>query len=223
MSIAGRLYRAEFAPAPHLTYTVTWDGKDAYGRPLQGAQTAVVQVHFDYYTGSTMPLTQRLCKQLWPGAEAAGSCDIGLPRGRAQITLSRTWTEECALLGNAHSPSDLGGWSLSVQHAYDPAAQIAVVWAMAGSAAPSALTPIITTVAGNGMPWLQRRRRAGNRRPGLRPPRRCRGTGRQPVHRGYEATPHPPRGAGWHITTVAGNGASGFSGDGGPAMSGKFA
>ncbi|MEO8428355.1 MAG: hypothetical protein ABI651_14690, partial [Verrucomicrobiota bacterium] len=48
VSIAGRLYQAAFPPAPNLTYTLTWDGIDGYGRLLQGRQLAVVQVHFDY-------------------------------------------------------------------------------------------------------------------------------------------------------------------------------
>ena len=42
---------------------------------------------------------------------------------------------------------------------------------------------VITTVAGNGTPWLQRRQRPGHQRPVERSLRRRRGFRRQPVHR----------------------------------------
>jgi hypothetical protein len=47
VSVAGRLFQAAFAPTPNLDYTVTWDGKDGYGRPLQGKQSADIVVNYD--------------------------------------------------------------------------------------------------------------------------------------------------------------------------------
>src|SRR5205823_3789999 len=48
IEVAGRRYTAAFAPAPGQSYTFTWDGKDAYGRAVQGAQPMTVYVGYVY-------------------------------------------------------------------------------------------------------------------------------------------------------------------------------
>lgn len=44
ITVAGQVTETVFAPVPNLNYDYTWDGKDAYGRPVQGSPTALVEV-----------------------------------------------------------------------------------------------------------------------------------------------------------------------------------
>jgi hypothetical protein len=48
VNIAGHLYEAAFPPGNNLSHVMRWDGRDGYGRSLQGTQPAVVKVHYDY-------------------------------------------------------------------------------------------------------------------------------------------------------------------------------
>ena len=38
VTVAGRQFEKTFAPTPNQSYTFVWDGQDAYGRTVQGAQ-----------------------------------------------------------------------------------------------------------------------------------------------------------------------------------------
>jgi RHS repeat-associated protein len=144
VTIAGRLYQAVFAPAPNLSYTVTWDGKDVFGRQLQGEQTATVKVDYDYipqYYAAKSDYGNSFAR-----AEAIGVSVLG-SRHAGTITLSRTWTEgvgawDARGLG-------LGGWSLSIQHAYDPASHTMLLGDGRQRRAGSIASYITTTVAGN--------------------------------------------------------------------------
>ena len=44
VKIAGRLFTWSFQPEPNLSYTFTWDGKDPYGRIMQGMQMQVSKI-----------------------------------------------------------------------------------------------------------------------------------------------------------------------------------
>src|SRR5205085_2918487 len=48
VTIAGRFFLANFAAAPNLIYTLRWDGKDGYGRTLNGRQDVDVRIGFTY-------------------------------------------------------------------------------------------------------------------------------------------------------------------------------
>ena len=220
VSIAGRLYQAAFAPAPNLTYTVTWDGKDVYGRPLQGAQLAVVQVHYDYapqYYAVPSAFANSFAR-----AEAAGSAVSGT-RGASTINLSKTWAEpvgawDARALG-------LGGWSLSTQHAYDASSQTLLLGDGRQRRAET-MAWIITTVAGSGVQGF-----FGDGGPAtvarLNGPF---GVAVGPDGSLYIADRYNHRirrvGPDGIITTVAGSGVSGviggFGGDGGPATAAQL-
>ena len=158
VTIAGRLFQETFAPAPNLTYSMVWDGKDAYGRLLRGQQTAAVTVHYDYEP--QYYAVRRDFENSFARAEALGLA-LTSSRNASRITLSSTRTVP-VIFRDARA-SGLAGWSLSIHHVYDPAGQ--------------------TLYLGDG-----RKRRAGTL--------------------AVAAT----------ITTLAGNGAAGFSGDGGQAL-----
>ena len=47
--MAGRQFKESFAPAStNLSHAFIWDGKDVYGRVLQGAQQVKVRVGYVY-------------------------------------------------------------------------------------------------------------------------------------------------------------------------------
>jgi hypothetical protein len=48
IAVAGQSLRREFLPQPNQTFTYTWDGRDGYGRTLQGQQTAHVKIGYAY-------------------------------------------------------------------------------------------------------------------------------------------------------------------------------
>jgi beta-lactam-binding protein with PASTA domain len=48
VTVAGRLFSTSFTPAPNLTHTFIWDGKDVYGRYVQGAQRLFVRIGYVY-------------------------------------------------------------------------------------------------------------------------------------------------------------------------------
>ena len=145
VDIAGRLYQQTFAPASNRVYTVTWDGKDGYGRFLSGAQTAVIRVHFDYapqYYAAASDFENSFAR-----AEAAGP-GVVVSRQAATITLSKTWTK---VLSSRVLPAlGLGGWSLSIHHVYVPAEPTIFLGNGSQRGAEAQTLNGIFTVAGNG-------------------------------------------------------------------------
>lgn len=146
VNIAGRLYGQSFAPAPNRVYTLTWDGKDAYGRALPGAQVAHIQVHFDYapqFYAARADFVNSFAR-----SEAFGPAVSGL-RNSARFTLSKAWTKLVRFLD---LPAlGMAGWSLNIQHSYQPDAQIALLGdGSRRTSAARSLADVIFTVAGNG-------------------------------------------------------------------------
>lgn len=112
IEVAGRKFESSFQAGPDKTHTFTWDGRDAFGRLVQGEQPVTVRVGWVYpgtYTNTEVF-----------GVPGDG-VEIGGDRGRGEITL---WREYHSTLGTWDArAAGLGGWTLDVQHAYDPAGQ----------------------------------------------------------------------------------------------------
>ncbi len=215
VDIAGRLYKAAFAAAPNLTYTVVWDGLDIYGRLLQGAQTAVITVSFDYqpkYYAVSSALENSF-------AQAAAGASVSFSRAGSSIALSKTWTErvgpwDARALG-------LGGWSLSLHHAYDPVSRTLLL-GNGQQRRAAALPSIISTVAGNGTSGF-----SGDDGPATAaslgtPTVVAVGPDGSLYIAEYDNNRIRRVGPSGIITTVAGTGVAGFSGDGGPAVAARI-
>lgn len=118
VSVAGRLFTHSAPPLPNQVYRIAWDGQDAYGRQVPGAQRAKVRVGYAYaaqyyetkadldqafgYRGNGVPITANAARQefvMWQEWEAT----LGPWDARAQ---------------------GLGGWTLDVHHAYDPVGNV---------------------------------------------------------------------------------------------------
>ncbi len=105
--IGGRVFKQTFPPAASQTATFAWDGLDAYGRPMRGKQVA--HVRLGYF----------LILQYGGGIGFGGP-----PSGGTGVIVRvprQYWFYSNILIGHLDVPrSDLGGWSLSGVHAYDP-------------------------------------------------------------------------------------------------------
>ena len=101
-----------FSPAPDQSYTFTWDGRDVFGRRLQGSHP--VRVGIGYVYDGVYQRTPRF------GYNGNGT--ITASETRRQVTL---WTYHTGTVGTWDARGQgLGGWSPDVHHVYDPDSQI---------------------------------------------------------------------------------------------------
>ncbi len=208
VGVAGRVYQAAYAPAPNLTYSMFWDGKDAYGRRVQGPAKAAVTVYYDYVPQYYAVRSE--FENSFARAEATGA-NVLAKRDASIITLSRSWAR--SLTGSLGAwdarGSGLDGWSLDVYHVYDFTGPRLLL----GNGSERSMRPydadVISTLAGTAAP------QGGD---GLYEPG---GVAVGPDGSLFIADT-------WHdrirriapdgtATTVAGTGTRGYSGDGGPA------
>ena len=124
----------------NLNYTFTWDGNDAYGRAVQGVQTATVRI------GYTYPLVYQQPAQL----EQSFAVFSGVPfTSRPGVDVTLWQEEEVNISGWNGLAQGLGGWNINVQHAYDPVGRILYL-GTGKHRRTDAFGKIISTVAGNG-------------------------------------------------------------------------
>jgi RHS repeat-associated protein len=216
ISVAGRTFTQTFPAEPNQRTTFTWDGQDAYGRTLQGSQPISVRVGFVY--GAVYQTPALFASSFGSYGESA----LTRNRTRQEITI---WQQTTAKV----SPWDgrmqaLGGWTLSAHHYYDPVAQ--VLYLGDGRRRSTAGMPkTINTVAGGG-PHCDTTQPCGDGGPATSASIRQRGIAVDGQGNLFIADTVKnrvrkvdPQGI---ITTVAGTGVSGFSGDGGPATSARL-
>ncbi|MEK7298911.1 MAG: Ig-like domain-containing protein, partial [Candidatus Margulisiibacteriota bacterium] len=144
ISVAGRTFKESFPPDPDQSYEFVWDGRDAYGRVLQGEFPATVRVGYVYDGYYLMPpnLSQSF------GA-ASGQLIPGDIPARQQATLWQTQTLNIG--GYDNHFRGMGGWSLDVHHEYDPNTKSIYFGNGGHRTSADDIFSIIETVAGNGM------------------------------------------------------------------------
>jgi RHS repeat-associated protein len=96
--------------APSQSIELTWDGKDAYARKVQGLQTASVRVGYTYEAVYRQPA------ELAASFGAFGTAVTGV-KARQELTIWNTWQRSLGTLTLVDQ--GLGGWSLSEHHTYD--------------------------------------------------------------------------------------------------------
>jgi RHS repeat-associated protein len=139
--VAGRSFREIFrTPKAQMVYEFRWDGKDGYGRSVQGTQLATVKIGYVYPVGYVSP------------ADAAQSFalvspyDFAVSRDNFEITLWQTMLAPLRFWDAL--PQGLGGWSLDVHHIYDPKAKTLYLGNGIRRSTESP-GPVINTVAGS--------------------------------------------------------------------------
>lgn len=112
--VAGQPITQTFAPAPNLHAVIDWDGKDGFGRVVQGQQRARVTLSYIYdgqlRPAETFGATSRLKVSTNTASDGTVSVDAALSR-RFSLTVG-AWDA---------SGYELGGLGLDVLHAFDPA------------------------------------------------------------------------------------------------------
>ncbi|MBJ7347809.1 MAG: hypothetical protein JHC87_04460, partial [Thermoleophilaceae bacterium] len=116
-TVAGRVFQDLLPAIPNQNYTFTWDGKDAYGRELIGTVPLDFETGFVYPT-RLPPVNEEPAFGRYPiGPEYQG---VELTSGRREAVI---WRGTRSTVGTWRAKNNgLGGWSLDVQHRYDPVA-----------------------------------------------------------------------------------------------------
>jgi RHS repeat-associated protein len=108
IGIAGQLTELHFPPLPNQTYKFVWDGKDAYGRVVQGRQPFSLSIGYVYPLVYGRPLDSQFAFARY------GTALSNVPARRETIL----WQQQSGLLG-AYDAAGLGGWTIDVAHLFD--------------------------------------------------------------------------------------------------------
>jgi RHS repeat-associated protein len=136
--IAGRIMGQSFPRELNKIHHFIWDGKDAYGRTLQGKQAVLARVGYAY-----RPVYQQVARFGYSG----NGLIIEASPSRDEFILWKDWRGR---IGTWNAQAEgLGGWSIDVHHAYDPADRVLYL-GDGGRRRAEPLNNTISTVAGNG-------------------------------------------------------------------------
>ena len=113
IQVAGNTFKERFGKVSNETYSFHWDGKDAFGRQLEGPQPITTYLTYIY------PLTYIATNRF---ANVGSGTSLASDRINRVFEITVQWTGK---IGNWVNPvKDLGGWSLDVHHTYDPEQKI---------------------------------------------------------------------------------------------------
>lgn len=141
IEIAGRKITETFSASPNQTYNFTWDGKDAYGRKIQGIQPVSVRIGFVYGAVYRQPGNAAQSFGAVPGSPITGS------RARQEITI---WQENRYTIGAWDARGHgLGSWTLDIQHSYEPLGRVLYL-GNGKRRSTENIGRVISTLAGNG-------------------------------------------------------------------------
>jgi RHS repeat-associated protein len=115
--VAGQQLKKSLDATPNQNITLAWDGKDPYGRPLQGGHTITIDIGY-VYPAVYVPATRF-------GFNSNGVPVTGDP-ARDEITFHQTFVAnfEGAGLSFGNQAQGLGGWTLDINHSYDPVKKV---------------------------------------------------------------------------------------------------
>jgi RHS repeat-associated protein len=210
VSVEGQSFSRSFPAEPNQSYTFDWNGLDGYGRPVTGATVATVTLSYNY-NPVYYAVRQDVAQSFAQVSSEPGAAFIGR-RGAATFAVTRTWQQN--INGNIPpSAQVLGGWSLNINHNYDAVHGLLELGDGEHSKA-SDLSNTATIIAGTGVLGS-----SGDGLPSIKAQFSSFGIAASPDGSIYMVDSERIRRIGTDgiITTVAGNGLSGFSGDGGLA------
>lgn len=211
VTVAGRAFKQTFPATPSQTTAFTWDGQDAYGRALQGAQPVSIRIGYVYNGYYALPPNVAKSFGLTSSVRIPGNIPA-----RQEVTL---WQDQKSSIGAFDArQASLAGWSLDAHHVYDPIGQVLYGGDGSRRSAEAQGNTIITTFAGGGNPTDGLGDGGLATQAALWSPRGIAVTNDGAVLVA-DSLHHRIRRIGLNgiITTIAGNGVRGFSGDDGPA------
>ena len=113
IDVAGRHFGAVYPAAPNQSTTFTWDGLDAFGRKLNGAQLAQFTITYVY------PALYRQPGEFEQSFSRLGGAAIAGDRQRTEIRMPVSFSDRVTSL-DSREMYTLGGWHLPVQAFFDP-------------------------------------------------------------------------------------------------------
>ncbi|MCC6996412.1 MAG: hypothetical protein IT370_17510 [Deltaproteobacteria bacterium] len=220
-TVAGQSHSATFAPSANLGYSFVWDGKDAYGRDVQGSAVAEMEADYEYtpqYYADPAEFAQTFARYT---GELNGTASFTPPTvsGRSGATVTVTQRRRLRVGGWNADGEAMGGWSPSVHHKFDPAA-LTLYMGDGTTVRQASKRPNPTLIAGTGalgLPPIGPVEAPATAVPLGKPGRMAADeTGNiyfvdELANRVYKKT------TGGVLISIAGSGLSGGSGDGGPA------
>ncbi|RJP19803.1 MAG: hypothetical protein C4529_10605 [Deltaproteobacteria bacterium] len=205
--IAGRRFLQTFPAAPNQNTTFEWDGRDAYGRILEGAQRITIRIGYVYYAVFTL-------SQYMPNSFGSyGGTPLPDLATRAEGTL---WKSYQKTIGTWDAKGvGMGGFTLDFHHTYDPVGHVLLL-GNGTNRSVEAMGATIRTVAGGTRGY------GGDGGPAtsaqLWGPESVTVAPDGSIYIADAANRRVRKiGVDGIITTVAGNGIQGYGGDGGPA------
>ena|GEM_PF-578160 len=114
INIAGRVFTKTFPAEKNLSYVFTWDGKDAYGRLIQGSTPVYLRVRYVY------PAIYLNPSPLDYSFSQSGRSPEGWEsdRDNLEAIIVQEWQGSVSYWDS--SAVGLGGWTLNVHHSFDP-------------------------------------------------------------------------------------------------------
>ncbi len=113
--VAGKELKKDFDPEPELIQVVDWDGEDAFGRKLQGPQTAEITV--GYVFDSIISIGRTFGSKGTSTAIPAAEAGLDVPG----FVLTQKFETTVGVWDAAGY--ELGGFGIDALHGYDPAHQ----------------------------------------------------------------------------------------------------
>jgi RHS repeat-associated core domain len=145
VEVAGLSINETFAPAKNLGYRFLWDGTDSEGRQVNGRQMAQVSIGYQYPVQYTTPPDGDFHSMSSFGQLSTNPL-LEIAPGRTD-TIS--WQRTPAKLGTYLAKgAAMGGWTIDVNHTYDPAQ---ILWRGNGEREMAVVPDVSSTVAKLGM------------------------------------------------------------------------
>jgi RHS repeat-associated protein len=141
IQVEGQEIDLDFAPSPNLSYNFVWDGKDAYGRNVQGKHPVTTQIGYNYNATFQVPTAD----------QSFGNTSGNPLSNRRSYTTTTLWQNWSGLIGLWDETSrSLGSWSLNIHHLYDAVGKV-IHFGDGNTRSSDNANLIVTTVAGNGV------------------------------------------------------------------------
>ncbi len=139
IEVEGQEIGLDFAPSPNLSYNFVWNGKDAYGRRVQGKHPVNTQIGYNYNATFQVPTAD----------QSFGNTSGTSLNKRRSYTTTTLWQNWSGLIGMWDETSrSLGSWSLNIHHLYDAVGKV-IHFGDGNTRSSENANLVVQTIAGN--------------------------------------------------------------------------